>query len=75
MMDTDKVIGEVAQRHKVLLDPDDPVLVMATVCARPTYLWRRAIGQCPPDPGAAPRLTCCANPQCRLRAHARRQWF
>jgi hypothetical protein len=30
-MDTDKVIGEVAQRHKVLLDPDDPVLVMATV--------------------------------------------
>jgi hypothetical protein len=30
-MDTDKVIGEVAQRHKVLLDPNDPVLVMGTV--------------------------------------------
>ena len=30
-MDTSRIIGEVAQRHKVLLDPDDPVLVMGTV--------------------------------------------
>ena len=30
-MDTSRIIGEVAQRHKVLLDPDDPVLVIGTV--------------------------------------------
>ena len=30
-MDTGKLIGEVARRHQVLLDPDDPVLVMGTV--------------------------------------------
>jgi hypothetical protein len=30
-MDTSRIIGEVAQRHKVLLDLDDPVLVMGTV--------------------------------------------
>jgi hypothetical protein len=30
-MDTSHIIGEVAQRHKVLLDPDEPVLVMGTV--------------------------------------------
>jgi hypothetical protein len=30
-MDTGKLIGEVAQRHQVLLDRNDPVLVMATV--------------------------------------------
>ena len=30
-MDPGKLIGEVARRHQVLLDPDDPVLVMGTV--------------------------------------------
>jgi hypothetical protein len=30
-MDTSRIIGEVAQRHKVLLDLDEPVLVMGTV--------------------------------------------
>lgn len=30
-MDTGKLIGEVARRHQVMLDRDDPVLVMATV--------------------------------------------
>jgi hypothetical protein len=30
-MDTSRIIGEVAQRHKVLLDPNDPVLVLGTV--------------------------------------------
>jgi hypothetical protein len=30
-MDTSRIVGEVAQRHKVLLDPNDPVLVMGAV--------------------------------------------